>query len=116
MKQIFVQLQKPQEDHHNHGGRPYPIHTKYEINPMWEDARWENEVRVTEFRSQEAFENQVDGWEHFMSVQEARGMWLMNASSGAKRSESIEKEYIANTVMGSVSTGKVVEIPYDSTK
>ena len=116
MKQIFVQLQKPQEDHHNHGGRPYPIHTKYEINPMWEDARWENEVRIPEFRSLEAFENQVDGWEHFMSVQEARGMWLMNASSGAKRSESIEKEYIANTVMGSVSTGKVVEIPYDSTK
>ena len=109
MKQIFVQLQKPQEDHHNHGGHPYPIHTKYEIN-KWHDPI---AVRVTEFRSQEAFEHQVDGYEHFMSVQEARGMWLMNASSGAERSERIEKEYIANSEIG---TGKVVEIPYDSTK
>jgi len=116
MKQIFVQLQKPQEDHHNHGGRPYPIHTKYEINPMWVDTRWEDEVRVTEFRSQEAFENQVDGYEHFMDMNEARELWESLSRAGAERSERIEKEYIANTVMGSVSTGKVVEIPYDSTK
>ena len=101
MKQIFVQLQKPQEDHHNHGGRPYPIHTKYEIN-KWHDPI---AVRVTEFRSQEAFENQVDGYEHFMSVQEARELWGSLSRAGAERSERIEKEYYYT-----------MEIPYDSTK
>jgi hypothetical protein len=52
-----------------------------------------------------------------MSVQEARGMWLMNASSGAERSERIEKEYCVDLVRPNrMTTGKVVEIPYDSTK
>ena len=101
MKQIFVQLQKPQEDHHNHGGRPYPIHTKYEIN-KWHDPI---AVRVTEFRSQEAFENQVDGYEHFMDMNEARELWESLSRAGAERSERIEKEYYYT-----------MEIPYDSTK
>ena len=101
MKQVFVQLQKPQEDHHNHGGRPYPIHTKYEIN-KWHDPI---AVRVTEFRSQEAFENQVDGYEHFMDMNEARELWESLSRAGAERSERIEKEYYYT-----------MEIPYDSTK
>jgi len=103
MMKIFVQLQKPQEDHHNHGGRPYPIHTKYEVNGRW--GYTSHAVRVTEFRSQEAFENQVDGYEHFMSVQEARELWGSLSRAGAERSERIEKEYYYT-----------MEIPYDSTK
>ena len=52
-----------------------------------------------------------------MSINEARGMWLKNSLAGAERSESIEKEYCADLVRPNrMTAGKVVEIPYDSTK